>query len=140
MKTSAQVLTPQNSTIANTATNNAATLVSNNPAVSTTNPTPTTNLTTTNNPTTTTITTLTNTGVVVPTMKEKVDAALAEIMAQSDSDQMTSDSITQAIFKYNVLSAVSDGTTKSRKRSAANSVCISIKCFFHQLFVYNYPL
>ena len=99
------------------------TSVSNTPA-SIKNPPTTTNTTPVNS--TSAITTLTTkTGLVLPTMKEKLDSALADIMDQSNSDQLSSDSITQAIFKHNVLSALSDGTSKKR-RNAANSVGLMI--------------
>ena len=54
----------------------------------------------------------------VPTMKEKMDQALTDILEQSNSGQLSSDSITQALFKFNVLSAVSDGSSTNKRRKS----------------------
>ena len=64
------------------------------------------------------ITTLTTNTRAVPTMKEKMDQALTDILEQSNSGQLSSDSITQALFKFNVLSAVSDGSSTNKRRKS----------------------
>ena len=64
------------------------------------------------------ISTLTTNTRAVPTMKEKMDQALTDILEQSNSGQLSSDSITQALFKFNVLSAVSDGSSTNKRRKS----------------------
>ena len=111
--------------------NPASTSVIRRPTIINT-PTPTTT-------STSAITTVRSAGVIVPTMKEKVDAAVADLLDQSNSDQLSSDSISQALFKFNVMSAVSDGgSSKNKRRSGNNSVGFFITLWFRFVCCMHY--
>ena len=105
---------PGPSKVVRTTTTTTPTMISRPTIMNTTTPATTS---------TSAITTVSSRGVVLPTMKEKVDAAVADLMDQSNSDQLSSDTISQALFKYNIMSAVSDGGSfKNKRRSGNNSV------------------
>ena len=105
---------PGPSKVVRTTTTTTPTMISRPTIMNTTTPATTS---------TSAITTVSSRGVVLPTMKEKVDAAVADLMDQSNSDQLSSDTISQALFEYNIMSAVSDGGSfKNKRRSGNNSV------------------